>query len=333
MKRNRLTIISVSAFFAAMSLWGIFSNTPDYSESERRVLASFPKVEIENILSGKFSKEFDEYTVERFPARDMWRSIKAYVKTGVFLQKDNNKIYTNGDYISKMEYPMNENMLDYASNVFDKVKDKYLNDNDIYLVVVPDKNEFLADDGGHLKVEYEKFADYMAEKMDYAQYIEIADLLNKEDYYYTDTHWRQENIVDVADRIAEAMGTDTAENYEVIEFDGDFYGVYAGQSALNCDPDTIKYLLSEGIENAEIEGAKDVYDMDKAVSRDPYEMFLSGNQPIVNIKNSLNTSGKKLVMFRDSFGCSIAPLFIDGYSEITLVDLRYISSDMIGEYV
>ena len=73
--------------------------------------------------------------------------------------------------------------------------------------------------------------------------------------------------------------------------------------------------------------------MDKAVSRDPYEMFLSGNQPIVKVKNELNTSGKKLVMFRDSFGCSLAPLFIDGYSEITLVDLRYVPSGMLADHV
>ena len=98
-------------------------------------------------------------------------------------------------------------------------------------------------------------------------------------------------------------------------------------------PDTITYLTNEAIENAETEGAKAVYDMDKAVSRDSYEMFLSGNQPIVTVKNSLNTNGERLILFRDSFGCAIAPLFIDGYSEIVMVDLRYISSAMIKDYV
>ena len=333
MKRNRMTIISVSAFFAAMSLWGIFSNTPDYSDSERRVLASFPKIEAESILSGEFSKDFDEYAVERFPARDMWRSIKAYVKTGVFLQKDNNKIYTNGDYISKMEYPMNEQMLDYAANLFENVKDKYCADNDIFLAVIPDKNEFLADGGGHLKVEYEKFADYMAEKMDFAEYIEIADLLEADDYYYTDTHWRQDALIDVAERIATAMGTDISQEYYTNRLDSPFHGVYVGQSALSCEPDTITYLTSEVIDRVLTEGAESVYDMSKANGKDPYEMFLSGNQPIVTIKDMENHSEKRLIIFRDSFGSSIAPLFTKGYAEIILIDLRYISSDMLGQFV
>ena len=62
-------------------------------------------------------------------------------------------------------------------------------------------------------------------------------------------------------------------------------------------------------------------------------MFLSGNQSVITIKNPLNDSGKRLVVFRDSFGSSIAPLWIEMYSEIVLVDLRYISSDKLGEYV
>ena len=34
------------------------------------------------------------------------------------------------------------------------------------------------------------------------------------------------------------------------------------------------------------------------------------------------TTDKKLVIFRDSFGSSIAPLFVQDYQSVTLVDLR-----------
>lgn len=36
-------------------------------------------------------------------------------------------------------------------------------------------------------------------------------------------------------------------------------------------------------------------------------------------------------MFRDSFGSSLAPLLIENYSKITLIDLRYVSSKMLSE--
>ena len=54
---------------------------------------------------------------------------------------------------------------------------------------------------------------------------------------------------------------------------------------------------------------------------------------MVNIRNPKNPDGKRLIIFRDSFGSSIAPLLAEGYSEIVLVDLRYINSEILGEYV
>lgn len=326
-RKNIVKISVMAAFFLATSLWTIFAKTPDYSESERRVLAGFPDVEAGSIVSGKFADEFEKYATERFPGRDVWRSIKAYTNP----LKDNHGIYTEGKHLSKMEYPMHTPMLDYAVGLFDTVKEAYLQDNPIYLAVVPDKNRYLAGKSGHLKMDYEQFSEYVAEHMSYAEYIEIADLLEADDYYNTDTHWRQDKIVDVAQRIANAMGTEISTQFSAQKLERPFYGVYAGQSALKCKPDTITYLTNPAIGNAQTEGAKAVYDMEK--HRDPYEMFLSGNQPVVTIKNPGCSNGKRLIMFRDSFGSGIAPLLIDGYAEIILVDLRYIPSSMLAEYV
>ena len=331
--KNRIIILSVSAFFLIMSLWGIFWETPKFSESERRALASFPDLNMEDIISGKFSKAFDNYAVERFPARDAWRQIKAYTKTKLCLQKDNNNIYTAGHHISQMEYPMNTTMMDYAIELFSGIKEAYLDDNNIYLAIIPDKNKYLADRNGHLSMDYEKFSSYMAEHMEYAQYIEISDLLEADDYYYTDSHWRQNKIVDVAEKIADAMGADIFQTYTEHLLESEFYGVYAGQSALKWEPDTITYLLSDTIQEAQVKGAKAIYDMEKAKGKDPYEMFLSGNQEIISIKNNNCDRQKRLIMFRDSFGSSIAPLFIEDYSEIILVDLRYISSEKLSEFI
>ena len=92
-------------------------------------------------------------------------------------------------------------------------------------------------------------------------------------------------------------------------------------------------MTNDSLEGVKVDGAKAVYDMDKANGRDPYEMFLSGNQSVVTIRNEKNKDGKRLIIFRDSFGSSIAPLFSKGYSEIVLIDLRHISSELLGEFV
>ena len=62
-------------------------------------------------------------------------------------------------------------------------------------------------------------------------------------------------------------------------------------------------------------------------------MFLEGSKDIIEINNPNSNNNKKLIIFRDSFGSSIAPLFISSYSTITLIDIRYINSNSIDEYV
>jgi hypothetical protein len=204
--------------------------------------------------------------------------------------------------------------------------------------MIPDKNKDLAD----LKLDYDVFEAQMQEKLPFAQTIHISDLLTAEDYYNTDTHWRQDKITDVADRLAEAMGTKLPQNYEKQELDVDFYGVYAGQSAMNPKPDTITVLTNATIDGLQVQlmdmntgalKASQVYDMTKADSRDPYELFLSGNQPLVKLTNPANPEGGRLIVFRDSFGSSMAPLLAQSYAEVVLVDLRYLPSAYVGKLV
>ncbi len=62
-------------------------------------------------------------------------------------------------------------------------------------------------------------------------------------------------------------------------------------------------------------------------------MFLSGSLALVTITNPWASSDKELVLFRDSFGSSIAPLFAGAYKKITLIDIRYIHPDLLEQYM
>ena len=331
--KNIVTVLLCAAFVLGMSVWCFTGTTPDYSESERRVLESFPEISWEAINSGKFAKDFEDYSVDRFPMRDTYRSIKAYTRLYAFMQKDNNGLYTADGHLSKLQYPFKQNMADYALELFTKVKESNFGDSKVYLAVIPDKNRYLAEENGYLSLDYDVFSKYIAEGMSYAQYIEVADLLSADDYYFTDTHWRQNNITDVASRLVSSMGGNLSDSYTEKTLDIPFNGVYVGQSALKVKPDTITYLTNSTIENLSVEGASAVYDMKKAQGKDPYEMFLSGAQPVITIKNPANTEGKRLIMFRDSFSSSLAPLMAEAYSEVVLVDLRYISSNLLNQFV
>ena len=62
-------------------------------------------------------------------------------------------------------------------------------------------------------------------------------------------------------------------------------------------------------------------------------MFFSGSLSLITINNPKALNDKNLVVFRDSFGSSIAPLLAMGYSKVTVVDIRYIQSSVLDRFV
>ena len=335
--------IAVCIVFAAVLFGGfflcLFMPRSEYSDSERRSLAAKPKLTAESVRSGRFMSDFDVYAADTFPFRDTFRTVKALTADGIFCRQDNNGIYVADGVISAMEYPLNEDSLNRASERFRYICEKYLTDeNRVFLSVIPDKNCFLAQESGHLSIDYEDFEKRMADMADYAEYIRISDLLERGDYYNTDTHWRQEKITDVAERLAQSMGTTLLDDYTIHTLEQDFYGVYYGQAALPLAPDTLQYVTGEAINSCSVydwqnEREIPVYNMELAEGRDPYEMFLSGSLSLITIENPKAQTDKRLIIFRDSFASSLTPLLISGYSEITLVDIRYIHPDSLGWFM
>ena len=338
--KNYAVILLASAFVLVLSVWGIVKPHGGFSESERRQLAEFPKLNKETVMSGEFMTDAESFALDNFPMRDKMRTIKAVTAMKLMGLKDNNGVYTSDGYISKLEYPMNTDSLENASERFKNVYDKYLSGTEcnVYLSIIPDKNYFLAEENGYPSIDYKKLEEYMRDKCSYMKYIDISDTLEISDYYRTDTHWRQEKITDTALKLASEMGTAVSSDYSQQLLDNPFYGVYYGQLALPFDADEIYYLENDILRNCKVynyetssEGS--LYDMEKAFGKDPYEMYLSGSVSLIEITNPNAVSDKELVVFRDSFGSSLAPLLAEGYSKITLVDIRYLSSAMIGNFI
>lgn len=337
--KHKVVSIVLVILFLGLSLFGWLKPATDFSESERRALAKFPKLSFNTIFSGKFMKDFETYSTEQFPLRDAFRTLKAVTSLYVLKQTDNNGLFLKNGHIGKIEYPLNEESVSGASKKFQAVKEKYFDGTDVklYFSVIPDKNYYLIEDD-YLSIDYEQMLSLIKSETEFMEYIDIKDLLSIDSFYKTDTHWRQEEILPVAKEIAEKMGVELKAEYTVNTLDNDFYGVYHGQSALPLPPEEIKYLTNDVLESVTVydyQNGKEisVYDMQKAYGKDPYEMFLSGSLSLLTIENENATTHKELVIFRDSFGSSLAPLLAEGYKKITVVDIRYIHPNMLGEFI
>lgn len=332
-KFKMISVMIITICFTCLSLITIFKEKDTYSDSERRVLASFPEVSLDRILNGSFSKEFEEYTTDTFPYRDFFRFIKANVALNVFQQKDNNDLYKVGNHLVKMEYEIHDKMLQHAIDLFTKIQTQYLNDQKVYFSLIPDKHQYLASKHGSLCYDFKEMESVLKKALPNMQFISIDHLLEADDYYGTDSHWRQNKVIDVAQHLASTMGKPLKDEYDVKALDHEFYGVYYGQAALSVQPDTIEYVMNDTISQLQCEGAKAIYDTEKLKGKDLYEFFLSGNQPLVKIKNPIKKDGSRLIVFRDSYACSLIPLLAESYQEIVLIDLRYMGSDLLKDHV
>ena len=340
-KTKHIVITTVMvAFFLVISVFAWVKPSDEFSASERRKLAQFPELSFKTVISGGFMSSFENYTLDQFPLRDKFRTLKALVALNVFNQSANNDIYVVDGYAGKIEYPLNEESVERAGERFGYVYEKYLKETNTknYFSIIPDKNYFLGTENGYLSIDYDKMISLLRENTDFLKYIDITKELEIEDFYKTDTHWREENIVDVAEKIGKEMGTNVKAEYDVKTLENDFYGVYYGQSALPLEAEEIKYLTNDVLKNCKVfdyQNNKEisVYDMEKAEGKDPYEMFLGGPLSLVTLENEKAKTDKELIIFRDSFGSSIAPLLVEGYKKITLVDIRYIHPNLLGNYI
>lgn len=339
--KNLAVVVLASLFVGGFALWSLLQPDAATSVAERRPLAQMPEISAESVLSGAFMTDFERYTLDQFPLRDTFRTVKACTALYAMGQKDNNGLYTVDGYVSKLDYPLDTSSVDYALGRFQFVYDRYLAEADVnvYFSVIPDKNTFMAAENGYPAFDYAELCDRARSGTSFAQFIDIAPLLELSDYYRTDTHWRQESITDVAAYLLTAMGAEAdAPDYTVQEADTPFYGTYAGQAALPLQPDALRYLESDTLARCTVydhETASEipVYALEAAAGKDPYALFLSGSKSLLTIRNPDAKTDRRLILFRDSFGSSLAPLLVSGYSEITLVDIRYISPVILDRFI
>lgn len=337
MKRKVITLCLLAALLLTGGGSMVLGHT-DSSQSERRKLAKWPKLTWTALLSGNYMDNAEKAAADQFPLRDIFRGAKALYLRYVMGTLDNNGIYVHDGSAGKLDYPLSA---DSVKNTVDKIQnivDTHLTGTDVkcYYSVVPDKNYYLASALGYPAMDYTAMENILSAGLNMT-YVDLFDLLEAEDYYRTDPHWRQECLAPVVEALTRAMGVSTPQNFSGTQA-GDFAGAYVGQSALPLKPDRLVYLQSQALSACTaydpVTGQQiPIYDLEKMGSRDPYELFLCGASPIQVIENPAAQTDRELVLFRDSFGSSLAPLLAPAYSKVTLIDLRYMDSRLISQYV
>lgn len=332
-------IATVVGIWVVLTCFAWFGPKKETSLWERRPLQQMPALTADTLLNGGFMEKFEDYTLDQFPGRDSFRTLKSLFSYNVLQMKDNNGIYLADGYAGKIEYPLNTVSVSYALKKLNFIYDQYLKDtgSKVYMTVIPDKGYYLAEENGYPAMDYDKLFAQVEAEMPWAEQVDITKDLSAQDYYRTDTHWRQEKLEKVAKTLCDRVGITVPALTPVLATQA-FYGVYYGQAALPMAAEELYIMEGELLKtcrvyNHETKRYGSVYDLEKLSGADPYEVYLSGPQALLTVENPNARTDRELILFRDSFGSSLAPYLVQDYKTVTLVDIRYISSALLEEYI
>lgn len=334
---NRKIKQNIGILFLLILLTGMIGGIllPDQmlSYTERRKLSQFPELSIESILDTDFSSTLETYLLEQFPGRDLFRTIKAEFDTWFLRKLDSNGYVKIENQLFEIRTSNDESQVVAAAELFEKIVGTYFADAQVYYSVIPDKNMFV---NSLPQFNYYNVDLILADTFTSGTSIQVFDTLKLEGYYDTDLHARQECLIPLANALLVGMGVDSEildlDDYQQVLATDEFYGGYSANSAYLADPDELYYLENDLLQNTvvydyETDTTGPVYTLDKLDGMDYYDIFLGGARALLTLENPEVENGKKLIIFRDSFGSSISPLLLGAYEEITLVDLRYVSAD------
>ena len=310
-------------FVSFISLFGFISlfNKEEISIYERRKLKAFPKIKDNN----NFIDDLDKYLSDHFIFRQDFREVKGLVNYNLFNISINNKVTIKDDYLFELT-ETNYKSLDNIVNKVNTIVEKF-NINDYEFIAIPLKNHYAGLDNVSEEID-----EYRGVRID--NYHSLKDLLSLSDYYHTDIHLKQDRLGSIVSKILELCDVEEKDiEYSFNTYDK-FYGSLYAKMAISMKPDTITYLTNDLLDSIKVHSVEDkdlldVYNVSELESLDPYSIYLNGPKAYLKIVNK-NVEDRKLIIFRDSYTSSIAPLLVPYFSEIELIDLRYYGSDLLN---
>ena len=249
------------------------------------------------------------------------------------------KYYIENGAIYEKTEDIDKNAIESNIAKINIIYEKHLNNMKTYFSIIPDKEYYLKD---RINTKFSELENKVKTELnEKVKYINITDTLELDDFYRTDMHWKQENLDETVNKIEKNLGIDRKENIKYEEKSlGEFYGTYYKEiKNKELKADKLRYLNNSVLENCKVyneETKKEekIYNLDRVKeTKNKYDLFLSGATAISTITNENIKTNRKLILFRDSFGSSIAPLFANNYKQIVLVDIRYINYQILEKYL
>ena len=325
------------------SLVNFIAKDRDFSESENRVLASFPKLTLSSIADGTFMKNFETYMSDQFVLRDRMISLKSYFdrlsglreENGVYIGDDGFLIEKPSKYTAKKAKAMAKSINSFIKKYPELNKMIAISPNAsyIYSEKLPLGIEL------HSQQSELKGIKNRLEGENYT-FLNVGKALEKakeksDVFYRTDHHWTTRGAYAVFKSIADKWNLDRSQvKYKFLTVSGDFEGTLASKTGIHDRKDKIEICLPENSEGSYLvsyesqdKRTTSLFEPSKLQQKNKYEVFLGGNYDKVVI-DTVSQSRATLLIIKDSYANCLIPMLTPYFAKIIVADPRYMTDSI-----
>lgn len=335
------------------------------SENENRTLQKFPAIVDErrlekaenpkdffNAIKWKyitnregqaFKDDFEHYCADHLAGREVWVKA-ANGMTRLSGQQEINGVYTTDNQMIQTFKNYDSEKTDASISAVNKFAATFP-DVPVYFMMAPTSQEFFSSKiPSYAGILSEKtFIDECYKKLDNVTSIDCLSNLKSHTsdyiYYRTDHHWTTLGAFYAYQSAAKNLGYSAygLSSFNIETASSDFRGtLYSKTLDDSITPDVMEYFLlakaepkieMEAINNSEITKYDSLYVREFLNQKDKYSSFTGSNVPIINIKTNVDND-KSLLIIKDSYAHSLVPFLSKHYSKITMIDMRYINTDL-----
>lgn len=341
-KFHKISGIIFAAFIFVTGAIGLIHEDSRFSESENRVLAKLPRLDADNILSGRFSRKFEKYSADQMPYRTLWVEMKSRTDLLLGRREVNGVLRGNEGFLFEKPSAPDKASMDEKISAINSFTEKYRNIQSFF-ILVPNASDILSSylpEDAPLISQKEYIQDLYSEldssviKID--SYNALAQISEKDTFYRTDHHWTSDSAYAVFKSLARELKIDVTDSaYKKLPVTADFYGTLASKTGYyGYDGDTINVYLPDSKSDQYVVSyveeklkSPSLFDVSKLSAKNKYEVFMRGNHPLVKIKTAARNQ-KSLLVIKDSYANCFIPFLTAHFSRITVVDPRYYYEDL-----
>lgn len=340
-RRELAPLIAMAVILLGLSIGSALLPDRAFSANENRYLKQAPRLTWDSLMAGTYTADVETYTADQILFRDVWMGSKSTLQQltgkrdvgGVWLGKD-------GYFFAKVteddfDRGRFEKNLAAVKALFDNNTDK-----DCRILLAPTPctvlydllpfgaatyNELCFDD----QACYEKLTAIFGDKAILTREALRDAAAQQQVYYRTDHHWTTAGAQVAYGEWARATGH-AVRQYALTEVTDAFRGTLYSKVLLpGSDYDAIALCRDADVETMDCDGEvmHSLYVDGKLAQKDKYEVFMGGNYAKVTVTTGAST-GRSLLLIKDSFANCFLPFIAADYDTVTVVDLRYCREDI-----